>query len=337
MKISLLITSIRTKRNIAWSFLAIIMASYATPLVQELDDQEPYPDYYNNILPIYMGCDLTQFFDIIKITNRNFLKEWFNCFSYKVLGNDRVLPFAFSIGLVYLVYLLGHSITNDRLIGLIASLAFSINPMLTRYDTSPTYDQAWAFFVILSVVLLYRKSIIGPLCYPLAIASKALAIVYLPAMLYNIISEPIRHKKLSFGIVISLVVFGVSGVLILGYAAGPVGIFPERLGDGLFQLFIHLRIVLPILGLFAFCMIFFKPKMKITGTRIVYVWMIWILLTTPLLYVLTQDFQFSYRYVPFAAFMSVFVGIGIINFGNKLTELMKQKKDLIDKRSMENQ
>ena len=319
-----LILAIRNKKQVAWVFLAIILASYSIPLVQELDDIEPYPDYYNYI-PLYITCDPTQIIDLEEPIEKSSLRDWGNCFSHKVLGNDRILPFLVSISLVYLVYLLGHYITNDRIIGLISSLAFSINPLFTTYDTSPTYNQTWAFFIILSVVLLYKKSIIAPLVYPLAIFSKILAFSYLPVFVYTILSEPTKHKKLTFVITTLLVAVGVIAVIVQGFGS-ELSFNPERLVDGSLQVLIHLMLLLPILAVFALFMIMFKSKTKITGTKIVYAWMVWILLTTPLLYVFTQDFQFSYRYVPFAAFMSVFIGISMVNFGNKVIEMLPEKK-----------
>ena len=319
-----LILAIRNKKWVAWLFLAVILASYAIPLVQELDDKEPYPDYVG-IAEGYINCDSTLLIDIGDVIRRNFLREWFNCFSYKVLGNDRVMSFAFSIGLVYLVYLLGHYITNDRIIGLISSATLSINPLLTTYDTSPTYDQGWAFLVILSVVLLYKKSIIAPFVYLLSIMAKIMAIGYLPVFVYHIISEPIKHKKLTLGITAFLVISSVVLIMVSDITTN-IGFHPERLIDGSLQLLIHLMVLLPILGVFVLFMIIFKAKTKIIGTRIVYIWMIWILLNTPLLYVFSIDFQFSYRYVSFAAFMSIFIGISIVNFGNKVVEMLPKQK-----------
>jgi hypothetical protein len=96
-------------------------------------------------------------------------------------------------------------------------------------------------------------------------------------------------------------------------------------------------IVLPFLLLFAIFLIMFKSKTKIIGARIVYGWVIWLALTTPLIYIFTQDFQFSYRYVPFAAFMSVFIGISIVNFGNRVKEMLPKSKPLIDNNVLEKQ
>ena len=319
-----LIVTIRNKKQIAWVFLTVILASYSIPLVQELDDIEPYPDYYIMVLD-YIRCNPIELVEPINLAQSPFIKYLLLCFSNNVLGNDRIIPFAFSIGLVYLVYLLGHYITNDRIIGLVSSASFSINPLLTMYDTSPAYNQFWAFFVVLSVVLLYKKSIIAPLVYPLAILSKILAVSYLPVFVYNVIFGKIQHKKLTFVITMALVAVGVISIVTQGF--GPAISFnPERAVDGSLQLLIHLMVILPILGVFVLFMVMFKSKTKITGTKIVYAWMGWILLTTPLLYVFSQDYQFSYRYVPFAAFMSVFIGISIVNFGNKVKEMLPKKK-----------
>jgi len=318
-----LIVAIRNKKHIAWLFLAVIISSYAFPLTQELDDVDTFGDYAS-LLKVHDTCDLVLMADPSDLIQPNFLKIWFNCFSYKVLGNDRMMPLVFSVGLVYLAYLLGHYITNDRIIGLISSATLSINPLLTTYDTSPTYDQAWTFFLILSVVLLYKKSIIAPMVYPLAILCKVLAFGYLPVFIYNIISEPIKHKKLSLGIIAVSVLFGVV-VVMQSWITQSISFNPERLADGSLQLLIHLMLLLPVLGIFTLFLVMLKAKTKIIGTRIVYIWMIWILLTTPLLYVFSQDFQFSYRYVPFAAFMSIFIGISIVNFGNKVVEMLPKK------------
>lgn len=303
------------EKKMAWIFLGMILSQYAFSLAPELNEAEPYPDYYMYLVPFYETCSLDRFehFHDQK-PYRNFLKSWLNCASYH-LGNDRILPVLFSIGCVYLTYLLGHSMSKDRIIGLIAAAALALNPLLTKFDSSPTYDQAWAFFFLLSMVLLFRMPKLSPLAYPLAIFSKVYAVGFLPLYLYTAYRHG-KQRRFVMAATAGVVLVGISSVLILGVGT-ELGFHPDRLEESGERIFEVIWIVLPILVLFfGLDMIFKGHYNEARGT--VLLWLVWIMLTIPLVYVFSMQWMFGYRFVPFAAFLSIYVGMTAVKVANVL-------------------
>lgn len=314
-----LITELRHNKKLSTVFVSVILGTYAFTLVGELDDPEPYPDFEYNVLFSSFQCDPTQVRIDGDALYRNFIKDWLNCVSFQVLHNWKVIPMLSSIACVYLVYQLGYSITKDRLIGILAMAVMTFNPLLTMWDTSQTYDQAWAAFFLLSVVLLYRLPLASPLVYPLAIASKIYAVGFLPAYLYNIYKGDIEKRKKVMVIAAMIVFLGIAAVAILGIG-NKIGFYPERLLDGLVNIFENLWMVSPVAIALWQLDRFFKPKNRPHGKRIVIAYMGWIVLTIPLVFVFSQQYMFAYRFVPFAAFLSVYAGMIAVQCGNWVVE-----------------
>lgn len=314
-----LVSELRHNKRISSVFVAVILGTYAFTLVGELDDPEPYPDFEYNVLFSAFQCDPEGFRIDSGILYRNFIKDWLNCFSFQVLHNWKVIPMLSSIAVVYLVYQLGYSITRDRMIGIIAMAAMVYNPLLTQWDTSQTYDQAWAAFFLLSVVLLYRLPLSSPLVYPLAIASKIYAVGLLPPYLYNIVKGDIKKRNKVLILASLLILLGMSAVAILGIG-NSIGFYPERLLDGLVNIFENLWMVFPaIIGLWQADR-FFKSKITIPGKNVILAYMGWIMLSIPLVYLFSQQYMFGYRFVPFAAFLSVYAGMVLVQVGNWIME-----------------
>lgn len=303
----------------------MILASYSISIIKELDDIEQYPDYYANIISLKMKCD----YSVNHTTDalqRGFLKYWMNCFSYQYVGNDRVIPVIASIIIVYLTYIIANLITKDRIIGLISMGATSINPLLTKFDSSPTYDQVWVAFFMLSIVLLYKKPIIGILAYPVSIMFKILAAGYIPGLLFHVYADKTmkNRKKILIGLG-GLSMVGILGVVYFG-VGDVIEFHPERILDGFLRIFENIWPVFPaIIGAIVIDR-FFMPKNKPEGKRIVLIWLAWILITTPLIYILTPNqMQFGYRFVPFVVFLSVYIGIVMTQLGNFITETRLSK------------
>lgn len=333
------INTIRYNKTYCVLIATIILASYSINIVKEIDDTEPYPDYWENIIPMKMKCDYsitnTYYKNIdgeIKphdAIQRGFLKYWINCFSYQYLGNDRIIPIMASVSIVYLTYVLANLITKDRIIGLISMGAMSINPMLTKFDSSPTYDQVWVAFFLLSIVLLYKKPIMGILSFPLSIFSKILAAGYIPGLILHVYFEKeIKHrKKILFGLV-GLCCFGLIGVMYIG-VGDVIEFHPERVLDGLLRIFEAVWPIFPfVMGAIVLDR-FFISKTRPEGKRIILVWMALILLMTPVIYLFTPNqLQFGYRFVPFASFFSMYIGIVCVQLGNFLVEARLRKESL---------
>jgi len=118
------ITVIKNNKTYCTLIATMILAAYSVNIVKEIDDAEPYPDYWENIIPMKMLCD----YNIVNqkyifedgqlvyknVVERGFLKYWMNCFSYQYVGNDRILPIIFSVTIVYLVYVLANQIRHGK-------------------------------------------------------------------------------------------------------------------------------------------------------------------------------------------------------------------------------
>lgn len=308
--------------NLGIILAALIIGSYAVSLVKEFSYQEEYPDYYANILPMKLKCDY-------EINTRGFLKYWSNCFSYQFIGNDKVIPIISSIACVYLVYALANAITRDRLIGLIAMGVMTYNPLLIRFDSSATYDQLWAALFLFSVLLFYKKPVMGIMTFPISIAAKILAVCFAPGMIANIILDKrIKNKKIPLAVCGIGIILGGSVILMFGVGS-ELGIYPERLLDGLLSIFENIWPVFPLLIGGIVIDRFFTPKTTDPSKRIIVVWMGIILLSTPLLYLFTEEqLQFGYRFVPFGAFLSIYIGVITIQFGNFIVESRLKKQSL---------
>lgn len=299
----------------------MILAAYSVNLVQEINDVEPYPDYYANIIGMKMYCDYD-------IDTRGFLKYWANCFSYQYIGHDRIIPIMASISIVYLVYVLANTITNNRIIGLISMAVMTQNQLLTKFDSSPTYDQVWVVFLLLSIILLYKKPILGLFTFPISIASKILAVGYLPAMFANVIMDKRTNRKVNLIWLSAVSIIGIATISFLSVGSY-IGFYPERLLDGFLRIFESVWPIFPVIIGTIVIDRFFMPKEKIDGKKIVLVWIAWILLTTPLIYLFTEgQLQFGYRFVPFAAFFSIYFGMTCIQLGNFITEVKLRKQSL---------
>jgi hypothetical protein len=304
------------EKKIAWIILAMILGQYSFQLIQEWNDTETYEDYAMYLIPFYERCTLTKFEHFEENNGgiyRNSLKSWLNCLGYQAFTNDRILPSLFSLGCVYLVYLLGHSMSKDRIVGLIAASALMTSPLLTKFDTSPTYDQAWAFFFLLSMVLLYRMPKASPLVYPLAIFSKVYSIAFIPMYAYTAYKNG-RDLRWILGGVIILGFVGSVIALTLGVGT-PLGFHPERFTESGLRIFEVLWPVLPVFALFFGLDVIFKGRYN-ESRNLVLLWLFGIMMTIPVVYVFSNQWMFGYRFVPFAAFLGIYVGMTMTKLGS---------------------
>lgn len=60
------------------------------------------------------------------------------------------------------------------------------------------------------------------------------------------------------------------------------------------------------------------------------VWILNSFATTPLIFLFTNQFQFVYRFVPLAVFMSIFIGIVIIEMGNFIKEYLMNRGSKVE-------
>ena len=320
----------RNNRALAVSFVALVIGVHAWGIIPDVDDysKEP-PDFYFFLLKHVASCDpydLPYLHDS-PISARNQIKWYANCLSWTWFENPKVIPIIFNIGVMPLVYLIASSMTRNRLIGIIALVAFINNPLYTDWEGNGTYDQTWSFFLLLSVWLMYKGGG-SAIPYGLSILTKGLALMYMPAIIYT--SYKIRKSRIEIGIIIGI---GITVTLLaLQYSnmvGNEIGFFPERWEDAIFRNISVLWQVIPFVALFVVLKTNFTPKLgRVPNMDIVWVWIGMALIQNPLISFFTLQDTYSYRYVPLAAFMSIFMGMVLVNLGNWIVEQKLKRASL---------
>lgn len=317
---------------VATCIAALVIGSTAWGMVPDMFTIDPEPDTPFFLLPYVYSCDPLQIPMRDDAFTRNPVKWWLNCASYQWFDNYKLLPAAFGIGIMPLVYLLGSYMTNDRLVGLFSLAAFINNPLYTDWATSGIYDQTWAFFSVLSLVLVFKNKFhLSIISYLVSFAAKSMVVLYLPVYLYTLWKQ--SHDQ--YYLIIFSAVFGLMGFVALtflgidGIVGNSIGFHPERWEDAVFRNIGLFWQVIPF-AVFIIISRTFVPKKIMPNMRLAALWMLAIFLENPLIYFFTLQDTYSYRYVPLAALMSVYVGMTIVQAGNWFVEtrLAKVKSDL---------
>ncbi len=329
----LVISALRYDPRLMPILVALIIGMQAALLVPDMFEKDIHPDFYHSVAPYLFICDPLEYpqrqikdHPTETEPTRNPIKWWLNCASFQWFDNYKVLPLIFNIGIMPLTYLVGSVLAKDRMIGLLALTALILNPLYTDWVTDGTYDMTWAFFVLLSVYLMFRGNGKASLVsLVVAILTKSMVLLYFPAWLY-----PLRkNKKLiitvfGFGLLVVAVVlyFGLDRFL----TGNVIGFFPENWEQAIFRNISLLWQVIPALIALVGINVTFHAKNTPKNKRIVIVWLLWILFTTPLIHLFTQQLTFSYRMVVFASFMSIFAGMVLVELGNFIVEAKLSRK-----------
>ncbi|NIN03677.1 MAG: hypothetical protein GTO44_09985 [Hydrotalea flava] len=331
-----LISVLRTEKKLSLLLIVGITASQAVSIMPFMFEHDQYPDYEYTILPYAFDCELDVFPErsagldkLEKTPTRNPVKWWLHCASYQLTGYPNALLMPFNVLVLPLVFYLGYYLTNDRMIGMIAMAAMLYNPLYKDWINTGTYDQVWAFFLLLSIVMIFKQTKVGVIPLVISTLTKSMVLLYLPLWLYT--SWKIKRDK-------TLIVAFVIGCAIAGFViydqglinkivGNQVGFFPENIEEAIVRNFSLFWQVVPILAVFAVLNNTFRAKDKPKNKRLVVIWMLGILVMTPLIHIFTMQGTFSYRYVPFAAFISVFVGMTLVELGNWWVEVQMKKAE----------
>lgn len=310
---------IRRSKSLIIAFAAFTIGINAFVMIPQISVMDQEPDTWYFVLPYVFTCELDEMPQFSKDANqRNPLKWWLNCLSFHVFENYKIIPAFFGIAIMPLVYLLGSYLTNDRFIGLVALVSFTINPLYTDWATQGTYDQVWAFFFILSIVLLFKRfTHVSILSMIVSISAKAMAGLMMPVYLYTMYQQPEKKKYvlLTIGLIVMASLIGLF-VFDINFVGNEIGFYPERWDEAVFRNISLFWQVIPGLALLIVLNRNFIPKQKMPNQKIVTLWMGAFFLINPIVYFFTMQDTYSYRYVPLAAFMSVFTGMTLVNIGN---------------------
>ncbi|NIQ14701.1 MAG: hypothetical protein GTO02_09970 [Candidatus Dadabacteria bacterium] len=331
----LLIAEIRTNKKLSNLLIIGVTLSQAIVVIPLMYEHDQYPDYYHTILPYTFDCKLDEIPNRHTIIDggewkptRNPIKWWLHCASAELTGFPNALLLPFNFALLPLVYYLGYYMTNDRIIGMIAIGAMLYNPLYADWVNTATYDQVWSFFLLLGMVLVFKeKQKLSTLPMIISVLTKSMVILYFPLWLYTIWKVK-RDKVMVISFTSAVAIIGLV-LYFMGYTnivvGAGVGFFEENIEEAIVRNLSLFWQVVPILAVFAVLNNTFRAKVKPNNKTIIIVWMIGILIMTPIIHIFTMQGTFSYRYVPFAAMISIFIGMTFVEMGNWYLE-MKMKK-----------
>lgn len=267
-----------------------------------------YADYYHEVLPRMATCEIDQLEN-----SRNQLKWWLHCASFKLTGYPNALLMPFAPAVLPLVFYLGYYITKDEKIGLLSLGAMVVNPYYHNWLTTGTYDQVWSFFLLLSVVLLFKNTKVSFGSYLIAVFAKSLALLYLPLWIYTM-WKTTKDRSM---FIIPILLFCLFALVIIQtdnttrLVGNTVGFYPENIEQAAIRnIELFWPIIPALLGLLAWNNAFRAdnpPKNK----RLVALWIITIFAMTPIIHIFTQQLTFGYRYFVLSAFVSVLVAMVI--------------------------
>jgi hypothetical protein len=320
------IAFIRTRPNFVLLLVVSLTAMELIEIVPFMfNHYDEYPDYYYTTLPRAFDCNLNELPD-----SRNIIKWYLHCLSFNVTGYPNAFLMPFAPLCIPLVYLLGFYLTKDRMIGLLSILAMIFNPLYSNWTTTGTYDQVWTFFILLSIVLLYKSNTGSFISLGLAMFAKSFSIAFFPLWVYSHYKIKKNYKVILIASSIFIIGIGVIiySDLLKTTIGAPVGFFTENIEAALFTNIGIFWEVLPALAIAASLSLQFKSKIPIPNKRLVSIWLIYILGTTPVIHLFTMQGTFGYRYVIFAAFMSIFISMTLVQFGNWFIELVMKKTKL---------
>lgn len=343
---------VRNNKRLVNCFVILFIVGISIPALAKSFSPDPYADYDLFIIPFVKHCDVTQYpqrdgivlnpdnttavhNDEYKPT-RDPLKWWFNCVSYRFVGSAKLIPVLFNIGLMPLVYLLSLTLTKDRLVSLIALVAFGNNPLYYNWISSGTYDQVWSFFLVLAVLIIFRLKDYdtSTLSFVLSFAAKTLAAAFLPALLFSIFrSGKDRNKNIKLVLLLSAGLFITTSVMYSqnnNLIGGDFAFHPENIQVAAWGNWEMFWIIIPFLMIFTLISVNFRPSSPSKFRGLCGIWIINSLLTTPLIFLFTNQIQFVYRFVPLAVFMSIFIAITINDAAmffieNKVNRLPKER------------
>ena len=316
--------------------LIMVISTQSINSVFQAWTPDPQPDYNLVVLPSVKGCDVLQYPQTennqllpngtvidthTKQPSRDPLKWWMNCLSYQATGSPKLIPIFFNLALMPLVYLLTLQLTKDKLISFIAFTAFFFNPLYKDWINSGTYDQVWSFFLILSVYVnfKFRNTANSIVLFLVSLTAKPLGILYIPSILYGL-----KDNKTYIGITTLLLLGVIAGIIV-----SVVIFYPEKITHALggsiklnldyqhafTDNFGMLAYEIPFLMIFGYVSWKYSPKQPSPIRKLCAVWMINAWLTTTIIYLFSTQFQFVYRFVPLAVFMSIFIAITINDVG----------------------
>lgn len=234
--------------------------------------------------------------------------------SLKLFGNDKIVPFLASIGLLVTTYLITAKITQKRFAGIVAFIIIIQSNLFLTYDTSATYTNFWVLFYLLSLYAVYRFWPLSPISYLISIPAKALTVVFLPMSIYFVLRSNISKKSKIVIISSTVAIIGIIGIAAMSmnfggttqesfdakeFWMGFTSFSYQLRSDGLVLLF-----MIPLVS-----GLFILSKRGVKHGESIMILISGMMLIVPILTGFTNQTNQPYRFMPLIVFFAIGVGI----------------------------
>ncbi|MGI0023379.1 MAG: hypothetical protein ACRD9Q_11040, partial [Nitrososphaeraceae archaeon] len=155
------ILNFEVSKEVAFLVITVLVGFYIVFTVPELSTKELWPDYNIRVKPMlekWTIADITKGFDY-------HVRYFLLTTSMNVFGNYKAIPFIASIALLVLTYLITTEITKKRFAGIVSILIVLQSNTFLTYDTSPTYENFWILFYLLSLYTIYKRWPFSPISF----------------------------------------------------------------------------------------------------------------------------------------------------------------------------
>ena len=316
------ILDFEVSKKTAFITLVIILVVYAGFTTSELWQQETWEDYQPIKKRLHESIrDNRWTIEDAIHGNPNYPKDephvtyTLLLISLKLFGNDKVVPFLASMGLLVTTYLITTKITQKRFAGIIAFIILLQSNLFLTYDTSVAYTNFWVLFYLLSLYLVYRFLPLSPILYFISIPAKALTVTFLPMSIYFVLRSNISKKSKIIVVSTTIAIIAVVGIAVMSMNFGEATqeIFDAKefwMGftsfsyqlrtDGLVLLF-----MIPLIS-----GLFILSKRGVKHAESIMVLISGMLLIVPILTGFTNQTNQPYRFMPLIVFFAI--GIGVI-------------------------
>ena len=179
------VTHVENKET-SLALLVVIMFAFVIVESHEMNEVEQFPDYFDHVVPYLESCELDEIPNRMASNGeltptRSPLKWWSLCFSNSILGNERLIPFLYSIILIPVTYSFVTHLTQRKFTAIIAVLVLVSAGTFLEFDTTSTYEQSWVVFLMLSLIMVMRGNALGMVIFfLLSLLSKPIAVIYVP-------------------------------------------------------------------------------------------------------------------------------------------------------------
>jgi len=325
-------------KTVAFFVIVILLGLYVSLTVGELFNDHYQADFKEHFEEYFEVFDVTKF-DVTPIGNH--ILFFLVTSSMEIFDNYKVIPLIASIALLVLTYLFTFELTKKRFAGIVSMVIVLQSNLFLMYDTSVTYPNFWILFYLLSLYLIIKKWSLSPISYLAALFSKPLSAAFLPMTLFFIYRADIPKQKKVKSVIFYAIILIAVATFITTVETRNLENFDVNLGvfsvhdfwDGFGSLYASLRfdgLVLLFLLPLAFGLFHAARKRIVHADSIMFL-IFGMLLSSPLIYGLSNFIIVPYRLIPLIVFFAI--GVGLLLSRNvsptkfpKDGQLMKEKK-----------